>query len=646
MYAHVLVGSLLLAASLLAAAPPAMRSAVGTKAATQLDHPTAALAFLQRTHSEQEPSFVIQDELDAVIHEGGGPCASAAGIDALAALHVMAGLGKLPHPHKAVLASFADQKDLLKGRVTNEQFVRLIQFYQRYLKGTRLAVEVESAPNSVHRKPSYPRVWTREKGPDLRVARNQLKVISFTVSQPGGQVIGRHFALLKANENGHIAVVDPYKPLIDHTFEVQSYLEPKEGPRRVYLLKPAAERKADDLICEINTIYTITIADPPVTVEQMKHHIDETAKTLRGTRDYLNPVAWRRQTAKVGLPGLDLPTEVGGSSWRASQMIEIFRHAGSHNLNFRDIVGGAHVRPLLKSKSKVVQEIVRQVAAGKGYIAIAITEPEAGSDVPAIQSTAKAVKGGYKLTGEKKFNARLDQASHVILFTRGTSGKEGELSVFVVPITHPGLKIKKLEAHGLTGNSYGGLEFKDMFVKEEFRIGEDGKGMDLFTEHFLYWRLMQTAAAIGTAENALQQMADRIKTRKAFGGPIGRFTHLQQPLGQHTTELRMAYSLVKEAAALIDRGEYAAARGVINGLKAEGVETALKAVDAAMRAFGGMGYSTEVDLGDRLRDLQGLRIADGTTDVMRMDVVRWRFGAEFWEMAIQPKGQPSFPERK
>jgi alkylation response protein AidB-like acyl-CoA dehydrogenase len=148
---------------------------------------------------------------------------------------------------------------------------------------------------------------------------------------------------------------------------------------------------------------------------------------------------------------------------------------------------------------------------------------------------------------------------------------------------------------------------------------------------------MQPAAAIGTGENALNQMADRIKARQVFGGPIARFTHLQQPIGQHRTELRMAYALAREAALRIDRGDYGKeTRALICGIKAEGVEIALKATDAATRAFGGEGYSNLVDLGDRLRDLNGLRIADGTTDVMRMEVVRQTYGEEFWEMAIRP----------
>jgi alkylation response protein AidB-like acyl-CoA dehydrogenase len=318
-------------------------------------------------------------------------------------------------------------------------------------------------------------------------------------------------------------------------------------------------------------------------------------------------------------------------------MIEVFRHAGRSNLNFRDVVGGAHSRPLTKSKNPKVQDIVRQVVAGKAYIAIAITEPDVGTNVPGMKSTSKKVDGGYLISGKKLYNARLEQATHVIIFTQGTTGKVGELSVFVLPIDTPGLKIEHLSAHGLTGNSYGGLTFENVFVPEDYLIGTDGKGAEIFSEHFLYWRLMQAAAAIGTGEDALRQMADRLKSREAFGAPIGRFTHLQQPIGQHSIELRMAFSLAKEAAEQIDSGDYRGARAVICGLKAEGVEIALKAVDAATRAFGGEGYSTKVDLGDRLRDLNGLRIADGTTDVMRMEVVRWLYGKEFWEMAIEGK---------
>src|SRR5690606_13038986 len=131
------------------------------------------------------------------------------------------------------------------------------------------------------------------------------------------------------------------------------------------------------------------------------------------------------------------------------------------------------------------------------------------------------------------------------------------------------------------------------------------------------------------------QLADRIRERHVYGGPIGRFTHLQQPIGEYLTQLRMAMALAREAAKLIDDGDYEAAPPLGNGLKAEGVEAALAACDAGMRAHAAVGSSRDVDLGDRVRDLMGLRIADGTTDVMSMTVVREMYGYDFWKMSIR-----------
>jgi alkylation response protein AidB-like acyl-CoA dehydrogenase len=277
------------------------------------------------------------------------------------------------------------------------------------------------------------------------------------------------------------------------------------------------------------------------------------------------------------------------------------------------------------------------VAQGQAYVAITMTEPHAGSDFHAIRSTARKVDGGYLLAGEKRYVARLEQATHVVIFTQPASGEPRGLSAFVLSIDTPGLEPYSFGAHGLKGNSFGGLRFKDVLVPTDQLLGGDGEGDDIFVNHFRYWRLMQVGAALGCAERGLEMMAERLSEREAYGGPIGRFTHLQQALGQHTTELKMARALAREAAEMLDRGELEEADRIINGLKAEGVEIALKAVDAATRAFGAEGYSDRVDLGDRLNDLNGLRIADGTTDVMRMDVVRRSYanGSDLWNMAVR-----------
>ena len=608
--------------------------AIGFQDQSEPRSATAALSHLQATQLSGVDVFVPQGELDSLIRAGGGgACARAAGIDIAQTLRVMSGASPIENPHKHALEAFSQQEELLNGRVTNEQFVDLLMFYQQYLN-RKLRVEVTSAPASPYNAGGN--IWDLENGPEIELGEDELTILSFTVCDDDGALIGRHFVLLKDRSDSIIHVVDPSRPTKDFSYSLRLRPGSLGLGQHVFLDQPPGA-PARSRTFELNTIFTVT-SEPTasISLKQITNAIDQTAEELKQTEHYLSPVEWRQRTAHAGLPGLDLPASVGGSDWPAEQMIEVFRHAGRKNLNFRDIVGGAHSRPLLQSSHPEVLNIVRQVAAGEGYIAIAITEPTAGSDVPAIQSRCHQVDGGYLLNGAKRFNARLDQASHVIIFTQSATGDKGKLSAFVVPIDAPGLTIERFDAHGLEGNSYGGLTFENLFVPEQYRIGQDGEGLKIFFKHFLYWRLMQTAAAIGTGEQALVQMAERIRKREAFGGPIGRFTHLQQEIGQHTIELRMAHTLAIEAARRLDNDDYGdETRGIICGLKAEGVEIALNASDAAMRAFGGEGYSGRVDLGDRVRDLMGLRIADGTTDVMRMEVVRQLYGEEFWEMAIE-----------
>ncbi|XZE45214.1 acyl-CoA dehydrogenase family protein [Pirellulaceae bacterium SH467] len=603
--------------------------------------PEVAIDRLQAENNDLKPLLVSQDELDQLIQQdGGGACPIAAGLIAEQSLRSMTGLPLDLHPHRTALRLFQEKPALKEGRISNERFVELLAFLCEDLDETPLAITTASAPTSDYETTGTR--WTPTDGPDLSVAAGQIKILAYTVTTASGTVRGRHFVLLQGRDGDQISFVNPGKPTKDYTFIVE-YRGDSSGPKRqVFFHSPAGFDKTNQTY-ELNTIFTIRLINkqPSVTeredvsVHVIKEKIDQLATLLREQGDLTNPTAWRQHGAAFGLPGLDLPKEVGGSGWSTVDMLEVFRHAGKHNLNLRDVVGAAHGRPLAKSNSAYAQRVLKDILAGKAYVAVAITEPEAGSDMRAMESRATKVGDGFSLSGQKLWNARLRQATHVVLYTLASSGKSGARTAFLLPIDHPGLQIVDEYAHGLTGNSFGGLKFSDMFVGPEYILGEDGDGGKIFNEHFTYWRLMQSAAAIGCGEGSLQQMADRIKERQAYGGPIGRFTHLQQPLGECTTKLQMAIALAREAAVLIDQGNYDAASPFVNGIKAEGVEIALAASDAAMRAHGALGYSRKVDLGDRVRDLMGLRIADGTTDVMRMEVVRSVYGSEFWRMAIR-----------
>lgn len=606
-----------------------------------LPPPTYAIKSVRNTHSAQTPVIIAQGELDALINpDGGGACPISAALIALQTLRSMTGQPMHPQPHRLALQLFQKHPELKQGRITNERFVELLEWMSNQILGYEIQVEVVSARNSVHTR-SGP-YWPDDDGPELNIKGGELNILAYTVTTSNGIVLGRHFVLLKDGGASQIHVLNPGKPMKDYQFIVEKRETPSAGYKRIYLKSPG--RLADKQpVQELNTIFRVRLVpsktEPlsvyPLTIDQMRTAIDDLAEQLRLEGKLTSPREWRRRGVAFGLPGLDLPRSVGGSGWNAQQTLEVFRHAGRHNLNLRDVVGGAHGRPAVMMDSPVAKSALQKLVAGDAYFAVAITEECAGTDTKSMQSQAVRDGAGFRLTGSKLWNARLRQATHVVLYTRSAEGPPNSRSVFLLPIDHPGLKIVDRYAHGLTGNSFGGLQFDNMYVGLEHLIGKDGDGGKIFEQHFLYWRLMQSAAAIGCGERSLEIMAERIRQRHVLGGPIGRFTHLQQPIGEYLTKLRMASALAREAAQMYDRGNYEAAEPLVNGIKAEGVEIALAACDVSMRAHGAMGYSREVDLGDRVRDLMGLRIADGTTDVMRMTVVREKYGFDLWEMSVR-----------
>ena len=434
---------------------------------------SAVFTYLQNSYQQDGNVLIKQDELDFLIQkDGGGACPSAAAVIVLQGLRIMSDVEPLGSPHKASLKSFRDLPTLLNGRVSNDLFCELIRSYDQYLPDRKVGVTATSAPDSNYAAGNER--WSSDEGPNWSAQPHHVKVISFSVDDTAKGRVGRHFVILKELKDDEIFVVDPSNPSANHSYRIE-YRQGESHPRYSTLLRMPAGKSVEHLTFTLNTIFDISIEEsdsisttyPSETrsVEQVKNGITHIANKYRDTEQFHDPRAWRKESSSFGLPGLDLPKEYGGSDWKAVDMIEIFRHAGRYDLNFRDVVGGGHGRALRDTGHPEIDAVVKKVVSGDEYVAIAITEPEVGSNVAGIKSTCRKVEGGFLLTGSKRYNARLEQAGHVIIFTQGSSGEQGKLSVFLVPTNDPGLKIEHLTAHGLSGNSYGGLEFKDLLSK-------------------------------------------------------------------------------------------------------------------------------------------------------------------------------------
>jgi alkylation response protein AidB-like acyl-CoA dehydrogenase len=354
-----------------------------------------------------------------------------------------------------------------------------------------------------------------------------------------------------------------------------------------------------------------------------------------------NPVVLRAHPRLKGWAGLDLPRELGGSSWCALQMVRVFRGCGRHDVELRDLPGAGHARLLHLVQSQRFDTVLSAVAEGRYYCAIAITEPDVGSDMQAMKTTATPAEGGYRLNGAKEYIARMAESTHVIVFARVARPTEPPLiSAFLIPKDAPGVAVEALSPMGLCNVSWARVTLLEVQVPLSTRIGGEGQGMSLFRRHFCYWRTMMAAVAIGSAQAVVDQTTRRMKTRLAFGGPIGRFSHLQQALARHVAQLRMASLLVDRVAADIDAHRWPVFDAAM--AKAEAVEAAIAATEWGMSTFGAAGYEVACGLEKRYRDLLGLRIADGTTDLLRGQVARAFLGEQLYALSLNRVARRGF----
>lgn len=346
-----------------------------------------------------------------------------------------------------------------------------------------------------------------------------------------------------------------------------------------------------------------------------------------------HPVALRSDPRLFGWPALDLPERVGGGARPASEMAAVFRDCGRIDLELRDLPGGGHARLLTLAPSRKFDALLRAVAEGSKYCAVAITEPGAGSDLHGLTTTATPVAGGYRLDGVKQHVARISECTHFIVFAAvKRSAGSSLITAFLVSRNAPGVSTERLSPMGMCNVSWGRITFAGVEVRGEDRIGGEGQALMLFVRHFSYWRTMMTAAALGSAQAAMDMAVERLKSRNAFGGPIGRFTHLQQDLAHHAARLRMAWLLVESVARDFDQRRWPIFDAAM--AKAEGVEAAVAATEWALSVFGAAGYDMALGLEKRYRDLLGLRIADGTTDVLRGQVARAILGERLYELSL------------
>jgi len=255
---------------------------------------------------------------------------------------------------------------------------------------------------------------------------------------------------------------------------------------------------------------------------------------------------------------------------------------------------------------------------------VAVTEPDAGSDVVSI--TTSAVKDGdeYVISGNKMFitNATVADFLIVVCVTNpDATKKHNRLSTIIVETNRPGYEANKLKGKlSIRCSDTGEVTFKEVRVPKGNLIGEEGKGFYNIMEFFNRTRLEVGALGLGTAQGALDKSITHVRQRRQFGSPLAAFQMVQAKIADMATFVEAARSLVYRAALKVDKGEIDPA--LIAMSKWYACEVAVKVADDAIQLHGGYGILKEYDVEHYWRDAKVMEIFEGAKEIEKILIAR------------------------
>ncbi len=280
------------------------------------------------------------------------------------------------------------------------------------------------------------------------------------------------------------------------------------------------------------------------------------------------------------------------------------------------------VTPLLESGSdEQKRKYLPDIAAGRKLAAFGLTEPTAGSDAGAIQTTAKKTAGGYLLNGTKQFITNGGEAEiyTVIALTDKARGARGA-SAFVLEKGMPGFTFgRKEKKMGIRASATRELVFEDCFVPEENLLGKEGMGFLVTLKTFDKVRPGIAAQAVGIAQGAMEAAVDYARQRVQFGHPIIALQVVQHMLADMAIQVEAARALTYAAARTVDSGAKQISEEAAM-CKVFASDVAMKVTTDAVQVFGGLGYMRDYPVEKMMRDAKITQIYEGTNQVLRNTV--------------------------
>jgi butyryl-CoA dehydrogenase len=331
-----------------------------------------------------------------------------------------------------------------------------------------------------------------------------------------------------------------------------------------------------------------------------------------------------KELADLGFFGMRYPEDAGGSGMALTEfclaLAEIAR--GSMSLAaavaMQSLMGTKFLH--LLGNADIIERLFKPALKGEKIAAICMTEPNAGSDLNSIATTAKKVDGGYVLNGQKTWITSAPLADFFTVFAK--AGEEKKLTIFLVERSFKGLSVgREIHKMGVWALPTSEVNFDACFVPDSHRLSrEEGDGEGHLRKTLAEIRIITGAMGLGVARAALDEAVRYSSERKQFGKPINRFQAIQLKLAEMATELEAATHLVYYAAWLRDANLPHHKQAAMAKLFA--TEAAATICDQAARVLASYGYAMEYPVQRYLRDVRFLLIGGGTSEILKLIVAK------------------------
>lgn len=338
--------------------------------------------------------------------------------------------------------------------------------------------------------------------------------------------------------------------------------------------------------------------------------------------------ALMKQMGAMGLIAPELPEQFGGLAMNcmAAGVIHEEIARADLSISYINLLGSLNAQILAHhGRPEVVQSWLRRLTAGEALVALALTEPRGGSDAANLRLHVEHAGEEYILNGEKTSISAADQADAAVVFGRTgppDSGAHG-VTALLVPMDLPGITRSRFDCHGQRAIGRGSIFFENVRLPVSHRLGQENKGFVQVMQGFDFSRALIGLQVLAVARVALEETWAYVAERQSFGKPLSAFQGVSHPLADLDTQVEAARLLCLQALWLKDKGAPHSAEAAM--CKWWAPKLAYEAVHQCLLMHGHGGYDRGL-MEQRLRDVLGFQIGDGTAQIMKTIIARSRAG--------------------